>query len=60
MKAQFIGKNESMGFKCGQWYRIIAIEERLGKVLVREAGGYFCPYSNWGKMLENWKFDSRY
>lgn len=43
MKAQFIGKNGSMGFRHGQWYKIIAIEERLGKVLVREAGGHFCP-----------------
>ncbi len=60
MKAQFIGADGSMGFRRGRWYKIIAIEERLGKILLREAGGHFCPYSNWGKMLENWKFDNRY
>lgn len=60
MKAQFIGADGSMGFRRGQWYKIISIEEKFGQVLLREAGGHFCPYSNWGKMLENWKFDSRY
>ena len=60
MRAQFIGKDRSMGFRRGQWYRIIAIEEKFGKVLLREASGLFCPYSNIGKMLENWKFDKRY
>ena len=38
----------------------IAIEEKLGRVVLREASGLFCPYSNVGKMLENWKFDKRY
>lgn len=60
MKAQFIGKNGSMGFRCGQWYRIVAIEEHFKHIVLREASGLFCPYSNVGKMLENWKFDKRY
>ena len=60
MRAQFIGKDRSMGFRRGQWYRIIAIEEQFKHVVLREASGLFCPYSNVGKMLENWKFDNRY
>lgn len=38
----------------------LQIIEAEREILLREASGLFCPYSNRGKMLENWKFDNRY
>lgn len=55
MRAKFIGKDKSMGFRTGRWYNFTLVEQ-LGCIVLRETNGLFCPYSNMRKLLENWEF----
>lgn len=55
MLARFIGKNDSMGFKNGQIYKLKS-KCVNNKIIVKTANDkLFCPYESIETFLRNWE-----
>lgn len=55
MKARFIGKDRSMGFRTGKVYRIKIVEDKVRNWLwVKEFWGLYCPYESRKAIENNW------
>lgn len=52
--ARFIGRDGSLGFRCGQIYEIRAYT-RLDGLVMLMFRGKGCPYKNEGKLKQNWE-----
>lgn len=56
IRAKFIGKDGSMGFRTGCYYWV-RIKEDYDKhwLWVRELFGLYCPYTSTKTLEENWE-----
>lgn len=58
MKARFIGKDKSMGFRTGRTYRIKLIQGgNHNWIWVQEFWGLRCPYESMTALERNWDFN---
>lgn len=51
MRARFIGKDYSMGYRTGQVYDIVVTTKDLRPTIVSPTP---CPYSSWEALYDNW------
>lgn len=52
MKARFIGRDGSLGYRHGQVYDLTMEEWKPFRPAI--ISPYLCPYGSWEKFYENW------